>query len=275
MQVLEEASFQSLKKLIQQEIGFNCDQYKQNHFKRRIAVRMRACKVDTYKEYIRVLKSDEGEWSMLKDVLTVNVTEFFRNPEVYDAIKTTVLPDILTQKRASGDKRIDVWSAGCSSGVEPYSIAILFCEHLGAHLGGFDVHILGTDLDVEALKEAERGFYRENVLKNVPPGILKKYFTQDKHDRYEGYVVSEEIKKMVAFKKGDLISGVKPRGFDLILCRNVTIYFEQKLQEKLYHDFYDSLNEGGFFVMGKTEMLVGGSRDKFQPYNSRERIFKK
>lgn len=275
MQVLEDSSFKALKQLIQQEIGFNCDQYKQNHFKRRIAVRMRACKVDTYQDYIRVLKSSDEEWQLLKDALTVNVTEFFRNPEVYEFIKTSLIPEIIRAKNSNGERRISVWSAGCSSGVEPYSVAILLREHLGAGLGGFDVYILGTDLDVEALKEAERGFYRESVMKNVPPAILKKYFKEALQGRHSGYEVVEEIKNMVTYKKGDLISGTRPRGFDLILCRNVTIYFEQSLQEKLYLDLYDSLNNGGFFVMGKTEMLVGEARDRFKPYNAKERIFRK
>jgi chemotaxis protein methyltransferase CheR len=276
MQVLsdkEDISFQSLKRLIQKEIGFNCDQYKQSHFKRRIAVRMRACRVNTYHEYIRTLKTQKEEWTALKDALTVNVTEFFRNPEVYEEIKNRVIPDIVKQKSSSN--RIEVWSAGCSNGEETYSLAILFYEYLGENLGGFEVHILGTDIDTEVLKDAKKGFYQSSVMKNMPATLLKKYFTEEVRGRHKGFVVSDKLRKIVRFRKGDLISGIKPSGFDLILCRNVTIYFEQSLQEKLYLDFYNSLNKGGFFVMGKTEMLIGSSRARFKTYNSRERIFKK
>ncbi len=266
----KDEDYELLKKLIQQKLGFNCEQYKDSHFKRRIDVRLRATNSKTYKEYVNLLQNNRNEYPELMETLTVNVTNFFRNAEVYDIIEKEVLPALIKAKN-SGLRTIRIWSAGCSIGVEAYSIAMLLHHLLGNDFNKYNIKITGTDIDKESLLKAQKGIYSEIEMKDVRPAFLNKYFTKQGKD----YVISDELKKIAQFKKQDLITGPKMSGFDAIFCRNVTIYFQKELQEVLYMDFYNALSKDGFFIMGKTETLLGPSKDTFKPYNSKERIYQK
>lgn len=266
----EDQDYLKLKSLIKRNLGFNSEQYKDSHFKRRIDVRMRATGSKDFGEYVQYLNTYKDEYTYLMDTLTVNVTNFFRNSETYEVVEKEVLPAIIRSK-STGLRNIRIWSAGCSIGVEAYSIAILLRKILGSNFFRYNIQITGTDIDNEILKKAEEAAYTEIEMKEVPEDIRVKYFDYDGGS----YHLKDEIKKVVKFRRNDLISGEKLSGFDAIFCRNVTIYFEKHLQEKLYMDFYNGLNKGGFFVMGKTETLIGPSKDMFRTFNSRERIYQK
>ncbi len=266
----DEKELAILRSVIKKKIGFNCDEYKQGHLKRRLAVRLRANNSRSYKEYADFLIRNESELHKLKDILTVNVTELFRNPETYEAFSNVALPELIRTKAA--DKNLNVWSAGCSNGEEPYSIAIMIREFLGASFRKYDISILGTDIDEDSLRKAERGVYCNEQLEKISRKRLESFFIKNENNSYR---VSDEIRRLVKFKHHDLISGTRLSGFDIIFCRNVTIYFEQKLQERLYLDFYNALNEGGYFVMGKTETLVGPAGKLFKQVDAMERIYKK
>jgi chemotaxis protein methyltransferase CheR len=265
----EDADFAMLKNVIKDKLGFNCEYYKDSHFKRRIDVRLRASGSKNYGDYVKLLKEDDDERAVLMDTLTVNVTNFFRNTEVYDIVEKEVLPAVIKSKGSSPLKSIKIWSAGCSIGVEAYSIAMLLDHILGNNIRKYNISITGTDIDKASLQQAQQGVYSNIEMKDVRPAFLKKYFVQQGNQ----YHVIDELKKMTHFKSHDMISGPKIKGFDIIFCRNVTIYFEKELQEKLYMDFFDGLNENGFFVMGKTETLLGPSKDRFKPFNAKERIY--
>ena len=172
-----------------------------------------------------------------------------------------------------------IWSAGSSDGKEAYSIAMLFLELLGENDARSKVSIIATDIDHECLKRAREGSYfsRRGISQT---DITKQLSFLENPDKFfditnENYEVKPIVKNMVSFQYHDLISGPKKHSFDIIFCRNVVIYFSRALQEVLYVDFYNALNHGGFFVMGKTETLVGDARTMFTPYNSRERVFQK
>lgn len=265
-----EKEFADLKVMIKKKIGFNCDQYKPSHLKRRLAVRMRATNVRSFKEYMLIFIKNESESKKLKETLTVNVTELFRNPETYEVFRKIVLPRLIKAKER--EHKIKVWSAGCSDGEEPYSIAILFYEMLRFSSKKFHISIIGTDIDEESLRKAENGIYQTKHLEKISSERLKNFFTREDKVNYR---VKDEIRNMVEFRQHDMISGPRIYGYDIIFCRNVTIYFEQKLQEKLYMKFYDALNEGGYFIMGKTETLVGPAANKFKPVEPKERIYQK
>lgn len=266
----KDEDYELLKVLIQKKLGFNCEQYKDSHFKRRIDVRLRATNSKTYKDYVKVLQTDGDEYPELMETLTVNVTNFFRNTEVYDIVEKEVLPAIIKAK-SSGLRSIRIWSAGCSIGVEAYSIAMLLHHILGDDFKKYNIKITGTDIDKESLLKAQKGIYSNAEMKDVRPAFLNKYFTRIDND----YMISDELKKIAQFKKQDLISGPKMSGFDAVFCRNVTIYFQKDLQEQLYMDFYNALSKDGFFVMGKTETLLGPSKDMYKAFNSKERIYQK
>jgi chemotaxis protein methyltransferase CheR len=230
---------------------------------------MRASGSKNYGDYVKLLKENTDERAVLMDTLTVNVTNFFRNSEVYDIIEKEVLPAVIKARGAGHIKSIKIWSAGCSIGVEAYSIAMLLHHILGDSIKRYNISITGTDIDKASLQQAQQGVYSEAEMKDVRPAFLKKYFVLQGNQ----YHVIDELKKMTHFKSHDMISGLKMSGFDIIFCRNVTIYFEKELQETLYMDFYNGLNENGFFVMGKTETLLGPSKDRFKPFNAKERIY--
>lgn len=265
----DEEEFENLKTIIKQKIGFNCNEYKQSHLKRRLTTRLRANKSGSYKEYAQILLSSAAEMEKLRDALTINVTEFFRNPEAYEAFRKTALPDLIRSKEEG--RPIKIWSAGCSIGEEPYSIAILLFEYLGFSVKNYNISILGTDIDDDSLKKAENALYSARHVEKIDKKLLDKYFIE----KDNMYRLADNIRRMVTFKHHDMISGPKLYGFDLIFCRNVTIYFEHKLQERLYLSFYDTLNDGGYFVMGKTETLVGESSKLFKAVDLKERIYQK
>lgn len=265
----DEKEFIELKAMIKRKIGFNCEDYKQPHLKRRLAVRLRATQSKSYKDYVQVLLKNEDEEQQLKETLTVNVTELFRNPETYESVRANVLPELIKYK--GNNKVIKVWSAGCSNGEEPYSIAILLNEYLGSSARRYNISIMGTDIDDDSLGKAENGVFQPKQLEKIGKERIGRFFVMKENN----YQVIDELKKMVKVKRHDLISGPKFSGFDIIFCRNVTIYFEQKLQEILYMNFYNALNEGGYFVMGKTETLVGPASQLFKRFDLKERIYVK
>ncbi len=265
----DDREFSELKVIIKRKIGFNCEQYKQAHLKRRLAVRLRATRSKSYKEYAEILLKSLAEEKQLKETLTVNVTELFRNPETYEAFRAAALPELIKSRGES--RTLKVWSAGCSNGEEPYSIAIMLTEYLGIAAKRYNISIMGTDIDEDSLSKADLGIFHPKALEKISKERLERFFNK-KDNNYE---VIDEIHRMVTFKNHDMISGPKLTGFDIIFCRNVTIYFEQKLQEKLYFDFYNALKDGGYFVMGKTETLIGQSSKLFKHVDLKERIYQK
>lgn len=269
--VCTDKDFVALKKKIFRCTSLDLGQYKDTYLQRRIGVRMRFCASKTYSDYSGYLDSNPTEYEHLLDDLTINVTQFFRDSIVFQAMEEDVLPLLIYDKVKQGKNDITIWSAGCSSGEEPYSIAIMISELLGEDLGNFRVKIIGSDIDDSSLEAASIGKYLPRQLTNVKKEYLERYFTLEG----EMYQISPEIMGMVDFRKIDLIASKPPARFDCIFCRNVVIYFTRDMQEHLYMKFFDSLNLGGYFVMGNTETLVGDASHVFTTYKSRERIYQK
>jgi len=269
----KDPEFELLKRVVTESTGFNCEHYKEAHFRRRINVRVRATSSENYEEYLRVLKKDSAEHEYLVKTLTINVSEFFRNPETFGVIEKEVIPYLIKSRSDSLVKSIRIWSAGCATGEEAYSLAILLHRILGRDFGRYRISILGTDIDDLSLEKARKGIYRENVLKNVDASIKQNYFVK----QGETYQVSEQLRSMIRFKRHDMLSesmsGSCINRFDLIICRNVMIYFKKEIQEQLQLNFHQALNRGGFFVIGKAETLLGTASNHFKPYNARERLY--
>ena len=265
----DETEFTELKKIIKRKIGFNCEDYKQPHLKRRLAVRLRFTKSKSYKDYYNLLLKSAEEEKQLKETLTVNVTELFRNPEMFESVRTNVLAELIKSK---GENRVlKIWSAGCSNGEEASSIAIMLREFLGASFKKYNISILCTDIDEDSLAKAEKAVFNPKTLEKISKERLDRFFVKTDNN----YMLNDELRKLLKVKHHDMISDPKLSGFDMIFCRNVTIYFEQKLQEILYMNFYNALNEGGYFVMGKTESLVGPVGSMFKAVDLKERIYRR
>jgi chemotaxis protein methyltransferase CheR len=260
-----------LTEKITRDRGFRCRSYKDRCLRRRIAVRMRAKGTMDPREYAAVLDTDPREYERLLRSLTVNVTKFFRNWDTFAAIEKTVIPELWTRQAGA----VRVWSAGCASGEEPYSVAILMHKHATeTHtLTKLDqVSIVGTDIDSEIIGEAERACYTDAALGETPAALRQTYFPEVAGLR----TMTPAVRGMVSFRCADLLTHQAP--FDdahLILCRNVIIYLERDAQDALLAEFHRRLAPGGFLVLGKVETLFGESRSLFAPVNARERIFRK
>ncbi|HEU0052486.1 MAG TPA: protein-glutamate O-methyltransferase CheR, partial [Longimicrobium sp.] len=264
----DEEELEKLKRKIERDRGFNCSFYKDKCLRRRIAVRMRARGQRTFAEYAALLDREPAEYDQLLDTLTINVTKFFRNLETWSAVEQQVLPALFAQRGP-----IRVWSAGSASGEEAYTVSILMHEYAQKHGRAADLarlRIVGTDIDRRSLENAERGVYPDLSMSETPPALLAKWFTGG-----PPFHIRPEAQRPVSFLRRDLISGEPEKEQSLILCRNVVIYFDREIQERLFKDFYDALLPGGFLVMGKVETLIGPARTLFRPVNNRERIFQK
>jgi chemotaxis methyl-accepting protein methylase len=267
---LEDPQFRALTDKISRERRFGCASYKEKCLRRRIAVRMRARGVHTYADYARVLDADPTEWERLLDALTINVTKLFRNWETYAAVAERVVPALW----ALPAEPLRVWSAGCASGEEAYSVAALFHRYASgrgelARLSR--VQIVGTDIDRESLAAAERGTYDESAFADTPAALRRAYFTAK-----APFAVVPPLRDLVRFERRDLLSDPPPRGpLHLIVCRNVIIYFDRATQEALFERFHHALAPGGFLVLGKVETLLGPARTAFTTVEPRERIFRR
>jgi chemotaxis protein methyltransferase CheR len=266
---LSDAGFAALTAKIARDRGFGCASYKEKCLRRRIAVRMRARGVHTYHDYARVLDADGAEYERLLDALTINVTKLFRNWEVYAAVADRVVPALWDMGGP-----ISVWSAGCSSGEEPYSVAALFHRH-AERTGTLRelparVRVLGSDIDVRCLEAAERGTFEEGDFADTPPELRQRYF-----DEQPPFTIVPEVKQLVHFEKRDVLAQSPPPGpHHLIICRNVLIYFDRETQERLFEAFHCALAPGGFLVLGKVETLLGAARARFTVVDARERIYR-
>lgn len=261
--------FTALMDKVQRERGFVSASYKENCLRRRVGVRMRIRGVATFSDYTALIDRDGTELDRLVDALTINVTRFFRNWPIWERIAEEVVRPLWHAELPE----IRAWSAGCASGEEAYSLAMLF--HRQAATQGMlaqieRVHVLGTDLDRRVLGMAEAGEYRETDLAEMPAEFRSRYIAGPPFRPVEG------IRKLVRFARHDLLGGdYPPAEQHLIVCRNVLIYFDRPTQERVIEQFHDALAPGGFLVLGKVETLLGGVRRRFVATSQRDRIFRK
>jgi len=261
----EDWDFAVLKRQILKDAGFDCSPYSDKFLKRRFDIRMRANDVGSYREYAVLLKRDPLEYTELIEALTIPVTEFFRDPDVFEDFENVIIPKLIADKKRKKQKVIRVWSAGCASGEEAYSIAMLMNKFMGPKLDDFTLTIHGTDIDDGALAKAGRGEYNLEEVKKIPNMYRRKYFSFDG----KNYRIGEGLKRFVRFEKHNLISKKLCRFFDVVFCRNVLIYFSREAHEKIHTLLYDALNDDGFLVVGKTELLHGKAREMFVPVSEK------
>jgi chemotaxis protein methyltransferase CheR len=261
----KDVELEALKAKILRDYGLDCGQYKENYLKRRLAVRMRALGLKSYFEYMKHLDQDKGEWDKLKDRITINVTEFFRDPETFQFLEKEIVPGLLEKDQ------LEVWSAGCASGEEPFSLALLFCEALGARFHQFSLNILATDIDPACLSRVREATYENRAIAQLKPEWQTAYFRR----QGEKVVVADKLRRIVSVRALDLISDPSPGLFHLIFCRNVMIYFSKELHQRLFELFCKSLYPGGFLVIGKTETMLGKAREYFTCVSARERVYQR
>ncbi|MBN1180265.1 MAG: protein-glutamate O-methyltransferase CheR [Anaerolineae bacterium] len=260
---------QALLKQIHQERGLSFSAYKPSFLERRFAARMRARDCADYAAYGQLLRREPEEYTQLLNALTINLTHFFRDASTFQAIEERILPALLHTRAA--ERRLRIWSAGCATGEEPYSIAILLAERLGPALAHWQLDILATDVEPATLEQARAGTYNDFSFKNVAPRYqpwVERYFTPAPQRQLD-----HKIRAMVSFQHHDLAQDPLPNNLDLILCRNVLIYFDRQQQHRLYQAFHSALLPEGFLILGKTEMLPLSWGQHFAAFDMREHIY--
>lgn len=228
--------------------------------------------ISSYAEYAHYLDRNPTEFKELLDALTINVSEFFRDPAVWREFQTKVMPAIIKEKIASSHRELKIWSAGCADGEEPYTIAICVIDALSYNLKAFKIEIVATDVDPRSLDRARAGVYSPARLRLVRQPVLQRFFRPVHGGDFE---VSDEVKRLVTFQLHDLFTFPPSFMFDVISCRNVMIYFSRELQEALFRDFYQALSPRGHLILGKVESPAGESTAPFKCIDLAERIYQK
>lgn len=255
MQSLETNTYEWFVKAFHPKSGLDLNFYKQNQMQRRILSFMNTHGYKTFPDFIKALNQDSVLYDSFFKHLTINVTQFFRDTNQWKTLKDVILPKLLEKKNS-----IKIWSAGCSSGQEPYSLAMTLMEYFPQ----VRFSILATDIDVNVLQQAKNGMYRQPDFASTPPEILQKYFTPID----TGFQIKEQVKRSVTFQRQNLLTDRFDTGFDLLACRNVVIYFTEEAKEMLYRKFTDSLNSGGILFTGSTEHLFGMNHLGLKPVSS-------
>jgi len=257
----------SLMEKVYRERGFDFRGYKKSTLTRRLGRRLRARGVQTYIDYARVLDNDQTEYDRLFMDLTINVTSFFRDVVAFKALEEVVLPGLITK----GETNIRIWSAGCATGEEPYSIAMSLMGFLDRDIGLWNVSILATDIDAKALERAREGFFTTKEVEGIRPAWIERYFIPEGG----GFCVKPALKQLVIFEKHNLVSDAPYSGLDLVVCRNVLIYLNPMPQAQMIKGFYEGLKERGFLLLGKSEVPVGETRTLFNCIDKKAKLYQK
>ena len=263
--------FGALAQRIAGRSGLDVGAYKDRCLRRRIAVRLRACGVHTYAEYLELLDRRPEEFDKLLDALTINVTKFFRNPETWEWLGREALPELMRDREG----RIRIWSAGCASGEESYTLVMLCAMVLeGMHQADWldRVHVDATDIDRRSIERTAAARYHVRAFGEAPAGAMQRFCVQLDPEHVE---VKPELRRLVEVRRFDLIRERPERTYDLIVCRNVIIYFDRGAQEQLLQSFADALVPRGILVLGKVETLVGPARERLTMLEARERIYRR
>ena len=262
---ITDEAFAEIRDILFEGRGFDLDGYKDRCIKRRIAARIRNLGYRQIAGYIALLENNDVEQAQLLEALTIHVSQFFRNPTTFSVLEDKILPELLRRRRGG---EVKVWSIGCAGGEEPYSIALLFDELCGSN---DQVSILGSDVSADILKKARAGLFESHRLVEVPDPVLAKYF------RREGvrYRLDERICEKVSFFRHDILQDRPFPRVDLILCRNMLIYFSRQEQERILRTLVNALAPEGLLVLGRAETMVNESRELFTCVDPVERIYRK
>jgi len=249
-----EPGFTELLEMLRATYGFDFREYKEGSLARRIRARLSQVHVKDFFAYTKYLTDNPGEHIALFNTILINVTGFFRDPEAWKILAEDVIPRVVDGAQES--RSIRIWSAGCSSGEEPFSVAMLLAEHLGDRASEYLIKVYGTDIDEDALATARHGLYRLEQLKDVPVGLVDRYFARDG----QLYRLRRDIRRWCIFGAHNLTQAPPLSHIDLLLCRNVLIYFTSDLQERILARFHYALRENGDLFLGRSESLLARSR---------------
>lgn len=270
--VLARGNLDKLLRKVMAERGLDLRQYRERYVERRLAVRLTTLGLRTYSQYAAYLDRNPDEYHQLVDTLTINVTQFFRDPEVFELFRAEVLPAILKHKAERRQRIVRIWSAGCATGEEPFSLAMSLldcCARVGAD--AIVPTVIGTDLDRTALATAKRAEYPIRQLEQIPKYDQMRYVEVSG----EKFTMKPNVRDIVRLQYLNLFEDPPIHGVDAVFCRNVFIYFNKEDQERLIRAFWESLTRGGYLVLGRSERLSPEVSGAFELVDGRQRIYRK
>jgi chemotaxis protein methyltransferase CheR len=248
---MDDRDFQQFIQLVKKKTGIDLSQYKEAQMKRRLTSLRDKRGFPSFESYFQEMIKDATLFDEFLDRMTINVSEFYRNPNRWEALEKNIFPRLLKES-----KKLKIWSAACSTGEEPYSLVLLLSRFLPLS----EIRVKATDLDTNAISRAKKGSYLERSLQDVPRDLVDKHFTKDGFS----YHISSDVKSRVTFDKQNLLADPFESGFDLIVCRNVMIYFTEEAKSYLYHKFSKALRPGGVLFVGSTEQIFHPSKYGFE-----------
>lgn len=248
-------NYESFKDQILKLTTIDLNSYKEGQMKRRIDTLIGKHNCATYSAFIELIKRDRERYEEFVNYLTINVSEFWRNPEQWSVLEEKVVQDLVRQPS------MKIWSAACSTGDEPYSLVMLLAKYLPLNR----IKIIATDLDKQVLAKAKSGLYIDKSLKGLPAEFKRKYFDQISDTTFQ---IKDEIKNCVEFKEHNLLKDEYPSQCDLIVCRNVLIYFTEEAKDEIYVKFHNALKPGGVLFLGSTEQIIQPAKIGFTTISS-------
>jgi chemotaxis protein methyltransferase CheR len=266
---LSDAAFEELRRFIYERTGIYFRDNKRYLLESRLKRRVEALGLDGFDAYVGRLRSAfaSAELTELVNAVTINETYFFRHADQHEHFVRELLPTIVEERLARGQRRVRIWSAACSTGDEPYTLALLILEHLQPRYPHVTFEIVGTDIDTDVVARARRAVYGTYAVRNVPPALLAKYFTRSGTDREPEYTLSPRARNLASFRQANLADEAamrRMRDVDAIFCANVLIYFDQAAKERVTASLYGALRDGGYLFVGVSETLYGVTQ-AFQP----------
>lgn len=237
-------SYEVFKKKVFELTHIDLNAYKERQMKRRIDALISKHKVTSYMDYIQIIKTNKVMFDEFVNYLTINVSEFYRNPEQWQMLEKEILPLLMSQS-----SNLRIWSAACSTGDEPYSLVMLLSKFMPMSR----IKIIATDIDKQVLDKARLGLYNAKSLKGLPAEFIKKFFTQINETTYQ---IADSVKACVEFRQHNLLKDPYPSPMDLIVCRNVLIYFTEEAKDDIYKKFNQALRQNGILFVGSTEQII-------------------
>ena len=239
-----EYDYEYFKKAIYDMTKIDLNAYKEKQMKRRIDTLIGKHRVKGYDNYVKLVKSDKERFEEFVNYLTINVSEFYRNPSQWELMDKEIIPELI----GKFGKNLKIWSAACSTGDEPYSLVMALSRHIPLN----QIKIFATDLDKQVIAAAKAGLYSEKSIASVPADLKQKYFTKVG----PSYQISKEIMARVEFKEHNLLKDTYPTNYHMIVCRNVLIYFTEEAKDEVFAKFQKSLARGGILFIGSTEQII-------------------
>lgn len=249
---MEDKDFALFIKKVKDYTAIDLAQYKEAQMKRRLTTLRQKKGYHSFSDFFDAMMKDKAVFYEFLDRMTINVSEFWRNPNRWEVLEKDFMPQIVKLNR-----KPKIWSAACSTGEEPYTLAMILAEQTK----GSDVQILATDIDEGALEKARKAVYPDRSIRDVPAAYLKKYFKQEQLT----FSITDDLKRVIKFQKQNLLVDTFEEGFDLIVCRNVMIYFTEEAKHLLYHKFAKALKVGGILFVGSTEQIFSPGQYGLEP----------